>query len=122
MSKEIKSYTELEVWKEARALSKEIYLVSANFPSEEKFGLTSQIRRATVSIPSNIAEGCGRNHPKESIQFFFIARGSIYELETQLYLAFDLDFINEITLEILLLKLETTRRLLHGFIKYYKQL
>jgi len=122
MSKEIKSYTELEVWKEARALSKEVYLVSANFPSEEKFGLTSQIRRATVSIPSNIAEGCGRNHPKESIQFFFIARGSIYELETQLYLAFDLDFINEITLEILLLKLETTRRLLHGFIKYYKQL
>ncbi|WP_199140914.1 four helix bundle protein [Pedobacter sp. ASV12] len=122
MSKEIKSYTELDVWKEARVLSKEIYLVSANFPGEEKFGLTSQIRRAAVSVPSNIAEGCGRNHPKDSIQFFFVARGSIYEIETQLYLAFDLGFMSEAFLATLLSKLETTRKLLHGFIKYYQQL
>lgn len=85
MEKEKKNYIDLDVWKEARILSKEVYLISSNFPNDEKFGLTSQIRRAVLSIPSNIAEGCGRNHPKDSIQFFYIARGSIYEVETQLY-------------------------------------
>jgi len=117
-----KNYIDLDVWKEGRSLCKDIYLVSASFPTEEKFGLTSQIRRAAVSIPSNIAEGCGRNHAKDSIQFFFIARGSIYEIETQLYIALDLNFINQESLNPLLLKLETTRKLLHGFIKYYQQL
>lgn len=117
-----KNYTDLDVWKSGRILCKEIYLTSSNFPTEEKFGLTSQIRRAAVSIPSNIAEGCGRNHAKESIQFFFIARGSIFEIETQLYIAFDLNFIDQENLESLLLRLETTRKLLHGFIKYYQQL
>jgi four helix bundle protein len=122
MEKEKKNYIDLDVWREARFLSKEVYLVSSNFPAEEKFGLTSQIRRAAVSIPSNIAEGCGRNYPKDSIQFFFIARGSIYEVETQLYLAFDLDFITEINLKALLFKLETARKLLNGFINYYQKL
>lgn len=122
MEKEKKNYTDLEVWKEARILSKEIYLVSANFPSEERFGLTGQIRRAAVSVPSNIAEGCGRNYPKDSIQFFFIARGSVYEIETQLYLSYDLNFMNETDLQVLLKRLETTRKLLNGFINYYQSL
>lgn len=122
MEQEKKNYIDLDVWKQARILSKEVYLVSSNFPSDEKFGLSSQIRRAAVSIPSNIAEGCGRNHPKDSIQFFYIARGSVYEVETQLYLAFDLEFIEEIDLKTLLLKLETTRKLLNGFINYYQKL
>lgn len=99
MDRDKKNYIDLDVWKGARVLSKEVYLASSQFPSEEKFGLTSQIRRAVVSIPSNIAEGCGRNYPKDNIQFFYIARGSIYEVETQLYLAFDLDFISETYLE-----------------------
>lgn len=122
MEHEKKNYIDLDVWKQARILSKEVYLVSSNFPSDEKFGLTSQIRRAAVSIPSNIAEGCGRNHPKDSIQFFYVARGSVYEVETQLYLASDLGFIEEIDLKTLLLKLETTRKLLNGFINYYQKL
>jgi four helix bundle protein len=122
MEQEKKNYIDLDVWKQARILSKEVYLVSSNFPSDEKFGLTSQIRRAAVSIPSNIAEGCGRNHPKDSIQFFYVARGSVYEVETQLYLAFDLGFIEEIDLKTLLLKLEITRKLLNGFINYYQKL
>ena len=106
MEQEKKNYIDLDVWKQARILSKEVYLVSSNFPSDEKFGLSNQIRRAAVSIPSNIAEGCGRNHPKDSIQFFYVARGSVYEVETQLYLAFDLGFIEEIDLKTLLLNLK----------------
>jgi four helix bundle protein len=122
MEKEKKSYTELDVWKEARALTNDIYVATKLFPKDEVFGLASQMRRSAVSIPSNIAEGCGRNYPKESIQFFFIARGSIYELETQLYISFDQKYIDDLVLQSTLLKLETTRKLLNGFIKYYQQL
>lgn len=75
-----KRYDDLNVWLEARRLSKDIYTVTSEFPSEEKFGLINQMRRCAISIPSNIAEGCGRNYPKDSIQFFFISRGSLYEL------------------------------------------
>jgi len=122
MEKEKKAYVDLEVWKEARALANDIYKATKDFPKEEIFGLVGQMRRCAVSIPSNIAEGCGRNYPKDSVQFFFIARGSIYELETQLYISFDQEYIDEITLKSNLQKLETTRKLLNGFIKYYQQL
>ncbi|RWU06418.1 four helix bundle protein [Pedobacter chitinilyticus] len=122
MEKEKKAYVDLEVWKEARALANNIYQATKLFPKEEIFGLVSQMRRCAVSIPSNIAEGCGRNHPKDSVQFFFIARGSIYELETQLYISFDQGYIDEITMKSNLQQLETTRKLLNGFIKYYQQL
>jgi len=113
-----KRYTDLNVWVEARKLSKDIYSVSAEFPRNKQFGLINQMRRGAISIPSNIAEGCGRNYPKDSIQFFFIARGSIYELETQLYISFDLNYIDEVKLNQLLIITETTRKLLSGFIKY----
>src|SRR4051812_43368555 len=89
------SYTQLDAWKKARLLVCEIYRLTSRFPKEEMYGLTSQMRRAAVSIPSNIAEGCGRQYKKETIQFQFIARGSQYELETELYLSFDLGFITE---------------------------
>jgi four helix bundle protein len=97
-----KRYNDLNVWLEARKLSKDIYSVTAEFPKEEQFGLINQMRRSAISIPSNIAEGCGRNYPKDSIQFFYIARGSIYELETQLYLSFDLEYLEELKLNKLL--------------------
>ena len=119
---EKKAYIDLEVWKEARALANQIYLATKSFPKDEVFGLVSQMRRCAVSVPSNIAEGCGRNYPKDSIQFFFIARGSIYELETQLYISFDQNYIDEITLNSTIQKLETTRKLLNGFINYYQRL
>lgn len=122
MEKEKKAYIDLDVWKEARALANDIYVATKFFPKDEVFGLVSQMRRCAVSIPSNIAEGCGRNYPKDSIQFFFVARGSIYELETQLYVSFDQKYIDELTLKSTQLKLETTRKLLNGFIKYYQQL
>ncbi|MFC6099714.1 four helix bundle protein [Olivibacter domesticus] len=122
MKENIKSYTELEVWKKARELVKEIYLTTANYPQDEVFGLVNQMRRCAVSVPSNIAEGCGRNHTKDSIQFFFIGRGSLYELETQIHLSSDLNFINKEELEKLLSQLLHARKLLNGFIRYYQQL
>ena len=115
-------YTELEVWKEARILVKMMYIHFAKFPKDEVFGLQSQMKRAVISIPSNIAEGCGRNHRKDSLQFFFIARGSAFELETQLYLAFDLGFINQDIFNEILFQIEKVKKLLSGFIKYFESL
>lgn len=113
-------YTDLDAWKEARILVKMIYTSLATFPKDEIFGLQSQIKRSAISIPSNIAEGSGRNHKKDTLQFFYVARGSAYELETQLYLSFDLSFINDELLNILLNQLEKVRKLLAGLINYYK--
>ena len=80
----ILSYRDLDVWKNAMNLVEEVYGISANFPSAEKYGLTSQIRRCAVSIPSNIAEGFMRKSTKEYIQFLYISFGSLGELDTQL--------------------------------------
>ncbi len=113
-------YLDMDVWKEARLLVKQVYESLARFPKDELFGLQSQIKRSVISIPSNIAEGSGRNHRKDSLQFFYVARGSVYELETQLYLAFDLSFITNDQLTLLLNRVETVRKLLAGLIKYYK--
>lgn len=111
----------MEVWKKARVLVFEIYKLTAKFPKEEMYGLTSQMRRAAVSIPSNIAEGCGRQYKKETIQFQYISRGSQYELETELYLSFDLGFISEEDLNKALDLLIEGRRLLSGFISYLQK-
>jgi len=118
---ESKSYTQLEVWKKSRELVKDVYMLTNAFPKEELYSLTNQIRRAIVSIPSNIAEGIGRNSYKETIQYLYIAKGSIYEVETQLYLAYDLHYINLGQLEEMLLKVEECRKLLYGFIQYYRK-
>ena len=113
-------FTNLDAWKEARVLVKMVYDCTLSYPKEELYGLQSQIKRSVISIPSNIAEGCGRNHHKDAIQFFYIARGSAFELETQLYLSCDLGFTDEETLNILLEKLTQVRMLLSGLIKYRK--
>ena len=114
----MKSYQELEAWKEARVLVKDIYLLTIKLPSEEKFGLISQLRRAAVSVPANIAEGIGRNHSKDTLQFLFIARGSLNELETLLILSIDLDFISQESIQEIMERLIRTRKLLIGFINY----
>ncbi len=85
-------YKELKVWQKAVQLTKLIYQLTTSFPVEEKFGLINQIRRASVSIPSNIAEGAGRNSGKEFIHFIAIATGSCYEVETQLIIAIELKY------------------------------
>ncbi|WP_017731034.1 four helix bundle protein [Nafulsella turpanensis] len=113
-------YTDLDVWQVARKLVKEVYVQSRAFPKEEAFGLTSQIRRAAISVPSNIAEGCGRSSSKESVHFYFIARGSLYELETQLFLALDMGFLSHEAFESLIQQAERCKKLLNGFIRYFK--
>jgi len=118
----MKSYIELDVWIEARKLVNDVYLLTNDFPKEEIYGITNQIRRCSVSVPSNIAEGCGRQTPKDIIRFLYISRGSLYELETQLYLSNDLNFISKEKLNIILLQIETCKKLLNGFINYYKKL
>ena len=80
-------FEELKIWQKAMDISEDIYRMSSNFPNEEKYGLTSQIRKCAISIPSNIAEGAGRNTNGEFKQFLGIANGSSYELLTQLYLS-----------------------------------
>ena len=118
----IQSYQDLEVWKQTRLLVKEIYQLTATFPKEEQFGLTNQLRRAAVSVPSNIAEGCGRNHSKDSLQFFFIARGSLYEIETQVTIAHDLSLLDEFQKDSLLEKIQSCKRILNGFINYFQNI
>jgi four helix bundle protein len=117
---QLNSYRDLDVWIQARSLVKQIYQITKNFPREEQFGLTSQLRRAAISIPSNLAEGCGRNHPKDSIQFFFIARGSLYEIETQLILAFDIGIITEEELKEGTEQITRCKKVLNGFINYFQ--
>jgi four helix bundle protein len=85
----------LLVWQEAMALVKQVYCASNNFPPHEMYALTSQMRRAAVSIPSNIAEGAGRTGGKEFLHFLSISRGSLCELETQVLLATDLGYLTE---------------------------
>ena len=88
----IKTHKDLDVWKLSIQLVKDIYQLTSKFPSEEKFGLVAQIRRAVVSIPSNISEGAARNSDKDYIRFLYISLGSLSEIETQLIIAEELGF------------------------------
>lgn len=114
-------YKELDIWMQARVLVKLVYVLTKSFPKDEQFLLTSQVRRCVVSVPSNIAEGCGRHSNKETIHFLHIAKGSLFELETQLILAKDLDYIKS-DINIILSEVERVKKLLNGFINYHKKL
>lgn len=116
-----KSYIEMDVWKESMKLVRTIYDVTRTFPKEEIYCLTNQMRRAAISIPSNIAEGIGRNHAKDTIQFLFVSRGSIYELETQLFVAIQQDYIQENEVESIFRQFESCKKLINGLINYYKK-
>ncbi|MGY6560496.1 MAG: four helix bundle protein [Luteibaculaceae bacterium] len=108
-------YKDLNVWKKAIELTKEAYQFTSKLPTEERFGLFSQIRRSAVSVPSNIAEGSARKSNKEFIQFCYISLGSLAELETQIILAKDLFKIDD---NIVLTKLVDCRKLLVGMIRH----
>ncbi|MGE0079295.1 MAG: four helix bundle protein, partial [Bacteroidales bacterium] len=89
-------HKELDAWKVSVDLSVEVYSITKSFPKEEMFGLVQQIRRAAVSVPSNIAEGCARSSSKETIHFLYISLGSLAELETQMIISHKLDYIKEV--------------------------
>ncbi len=93
MREEGRPHYNLEAWKEAMSLVKAVYQVTQAFPKDEMFGLTAQMRRAAVSVPSNLAEGAARTGRKEFAQFLSIARGSLSELETQLLIAIELGYV-----------------------------
>jgi four helix bundle protein len=112
------NFKELNSWKEAKDLSLLIYKVTSKFPASEIYGITSQIKRAVISIPSNIAEGAGRNSNKDFSRFIAIALGSAFELETQLIIANELAFIKDKTFEDLILKLNKIQKMLINFQKH----
>ena len=111
------NFREMIIWQKAREFVKEIYQTAAKFPSEEKFALASQMPRAAVSIPSNIAEGAGRNSNKDFNRFLNIANGSAFELITQIYLAYDLNYIDKSKLENLTVKIIEIKKMIYGFKK-----
>ena len=95
----MKTYKDLVVWQKAMDLVTEIYRITARFSKEELYGLTSQIRRSAVSVPSNIAEGYGRKSTNDYIRFLQISMGSLYELQTQLQIARNLTFISDVAFQ-----------------------
>lgn len=114
----VTNFKELKVWRKAIDTGRRVYEVSRRFPSDEKYGLTSQIRRAVVSISSNIAEGCGRRTNKDFGNFLHIAMGSIREVQSQLFISKELGYLDEVILVELDGELEELARMLTGFMKY----
>jgi len=115
------NFKELKVWQKSRLLVVEVYKLTAQFPSSEKFSLISQINRAVVSISSNIAEGAGRNTDKDFAHFLDIAMGSSFEIESQLMNAKDLEFITENDLTEILRQINEIQKMLVGFQKTLRQ-
>jgi four helix bundle protein len=114
----MKTHKDLDVWKNSIALVKDVYELTKSFPKEEVYGLTSQMRRAAVSIPTNIAEGAGRHYIKENIQFLYISQGSMSELETLLIISKELGYITEEKYYYFENKMNEIRSQLTGLIRF----
>jgi four helix bundle protein len=113
----MQTHKDLKVYNLSIELVVEVYSITKEFPKEELYGLTSQIRRSAVSVPSNIAEGAARNSKKEYIQFLYISLGSLSELETHFIISEKLSYLNSTEI---LTKIETIRKMLLSLIKYLK--
>jgi len=118
--KKIQSFRDLMIWQKSRKLVKQIYILSKAFPKSEIYGLTSQIRRCSVSVPSNIAEGFQRHSKKEYLQFLYISYGSLAELETQLVLARDLNYLTLKETELILENVVTIQKMINSLISKLK--
>lgn len=116
----MKTHKDLEVWKKAIDFVTAIYVATQSFPKEEIYSLTSQMRRAAVSIPSNIAEGAARKSDKEFVQYLYVALGSLVELDTQLLIASNLDYLENEKYIILQSQLDEIGKMLNGLISYRK--
>ena len=115
------NFKELKIWQKALDLSVDVYKVTALLPKEDRYGLISQIKRSAVSIPSNIAEGAGRNSVKEFLYFLSIANGSSYELQTQLLISNKLNFLKDDLLERMLNNLDEIQKMNYNFQKTLKK-
>lgn len=116
MPRPIRDFTDLLAWQEGHKLVLDIYRLTKKFPKEEIFGLVSQMRRAAVSVTSNIAEGFGRQGYKEKIQFFYVAQGSLIELKNQLLIARDIGYISTVDFTKISERADQTHKLLQGLI------
>lgn len=114
------NFKELNVWKESKDFCVLIYKLTNTFPNSEKYGIVSQINRSSVSMPSNIAEGAGRNSNNDFARFIHIATGSSFELETQLMIAFEIGYIDKENFEEIINKLNSIQKMLVSFNKYLK--
>jgi four helix bundle protein len=112
----MKDYKNFTVWQKSHQLTLDVYKIVNDFPKEELFGLVSQMKRSSSSIPTNIAEGCGRNSDKDFARFLIIAFGSANELEYQFILSSDLNFINKEKIEKLLSQIEEIKKMLNRLI------
>ena len=117
MTDNVKTYKDLLIWQKGIELVKLVYAGTEGFPNNEVFGLQNQMKRAAVSVPSNIAEGWGRNSTQSYIQFLRVARGSLFELETQLIIAKELNFISDIKFNELSNLITEESKMLNAFIK-----
>ncbi len=113
----LKNYKDLNVWQKSYELCLKVYRITAKFPNEERYGLTSQIRRSAVSIPSNIAEGYGRKTTADYVRMLYISYGSVCELETQILLAGDLGYIEKSELDTAKENIAEIERMLKALIK-----
>lgn len=122
MEEKIKSFTDLYAWQAGHVVVLSIYKITKEFPKEEQFGLTNQIRRAAVSITSNIAEGFSRTSYKEKVQFYAIALGSLTEVQNQLLIAKDVQYVSKEEFATLLSETVKASKLINGLIKHSKTL
>ena len=116
----MKDFHKLKVWERAHHMTLKVYLITQDFPKEELYGLISQMRRSSASVPTNIAEGCGRDSKAETIHFFNVAIGSASELEYQLLLAHDLHYMEDKSYLELSGELVEIRRMLYGLVQKLK--
>ena len=112
----LKNFKELKVWQKSYKFCLDVYRITGSFPKEEMYGLTSQMRRSSVSVPSNIAEGDGRKTTADYIRFLYISYGSLCELETQIMLAEDLNYLDDGKLEGLKANISEVERMLKALI------
>ncbi len=118
----MRDYKKLEVWRIARVNNKKVYELTGKFPKDEIFALTNQMRRASISVLSNIGEGCSRDSVKEFIHYLRISMGSVKELECQFYVALDVGYINEAEFDYIMEELDKLGKKLGNYIKYLKEL
>lgn len=114
----MRDFRDLDIWKKSIDLVELIYIVTKKFPDDEKYGLTSQIRRAAISIPSNISEGCGRNTNKDFIRFLYNSFGSIKEIECQIIIAEKLKYLDRDSFDTIIKELDDIGKMVRGFINY----